>query len=301
MPDYYWYLKGLCHLLPQYAGVVFSRNKVKLPEIKFYSDRQTVDLIVNSGMSLTRFGDGEFAWMNGKRLESYQTLSDNFVRDLRAAFMSKDSNVIIGIPYGIFDSSHCNLRARLWWRIIRETTGRDTFPLLAVGKIYAKSNITRPYIDYRDRKFSADAFANLRRIWDGRDVCFVEGEQTRLGMGNNLFDNAKSIRRILCPAKDAYERLDEIQEAVCRNVSKDVLILAALGPTASILAVRLARLGYQAVDIGHVDVEYIWFKNHSVLRDSIPGKYVNESGEKFTEDIYANDPVYRESIICEVL
>ena len=40
---------------------------------------------------------------------------------------------------------------------------------------------------------------------------------------------------------------------------KNKLILIALGPTATILAYDLYKLGYRAIDIGHIDIEYEWF------------------------------------------
>mgnify|MGYP002508750043 CR=1 FL=1 len=39
-------------------------------------------------------------------------------------------------------------------------------------------------------------FENLKRIWDKREVLIVEGSQTRLGVGNDLFANAAGIRRM---------------------------------------------------------------------------------------------------------
>ena len=36
-------------------------------------------------------------------------------------------------------------------------------------------------------------------------------------------------------------------------------MLIALGPTATILAYDLAEKGVQALDVGHIDIEYEWF------------------------------------------
>jgi hypothetical protein len=41
---------------------------------------------------------------------------------------------------------------------------------------------------------------------------------------------------------------------------KNILILISLGPTATVLAYDLAKLGYWAIDIGHIDNEYEWLK-----------------------------------------
>lgn len=120
-------------------------------------------------------------------------------------------------------------------------------------------------------------------------------------MGNDLFDNATSIKRIICPAENAYSKLEAIKSSIRLNVEKDTLILGALGPTASILASQLCDEGYQFVDIGHVDVEYMWYLRHAILRETIEGKYVNESGVKTCSDVYDNDSTYINSIIDRVL
>ena len=57
---------------------------------------------------------------------------------------------------------------------------------------------------------------------------------------------------------------------------KKRLILIALGPTASILAYDLYKLGYQAIDIGHIDLEYEWYLRNCTRPVLIENKYVNE-------------------------
>ena len=52
----------------------------------------------------------------------------------------------------------------------------------------------------------------------------------------------------------------------------------ALGPTATVMAYDLAKLGYQAIDIGHVDIEYEWFLMKAIHKVPIQNKYVNEAG-----------------------
>ena len=51
------------------------------------------------------------------------------------------------------------------------------------------------------------------------DCVFVEGDKTRMGVGNDLFDNAKSIQRILCPSESAFDNYDAILEA-CKKLPR---------------------------------------------------------------------------------
>ena len=293
-----WYRES--KMFPEYVRAIVKDKGTVYPKLNFYSDIETVDLIVNENKSLSRFGDGEIKWMCHQKLESFQTYSEELAEGLRRAYFSDNSNLLIGIPYGIIDSRKCSWGARMHWRSIRREFFEAIQDLGKLDRTFCNASITRPYIDYNDREYSEECFKNLRRIWEGRNIVFVEGNKTKLGMGNDLFSNAKTIKRILCPAENAFEKIDSIKQSVRKNVEKSSLILAALGPTATILAADLCEEGYQIVDVGHVDVEYIWFIRHDLLRNPIDGKYVNESGQKFQSNLYENDKEYVDLIIDRI-
>ena len=299
MPKRIVYVLSLLKDFPIYLKA--TKDNVQLPNIDFYTNEETVSLIVDERKSLARFGDGEFMWMAGESMPSFQSYSPEFGQDLIKAFTSKNDNLLIGIPYGVFDASKCNLSARMHWRIIGTNFLTRLEKFVDKSRKYCDASITRPYIDYRDRHFSEATFNLLKRIWDGKDIVIVEGEKTKLGMGNDLLSNAKSIKRIICPAENAYGVLNKIKDSIHKNVKKDTLIISALGPTASILAAQLCDEGYQFIDVGHVDVEYMWFLKHSISRETIEGKYVNESGVKTCSRIYDNDDSYVHSVIDRVL
>ena len=299
LPDRIVYGYSIARTIPEYLKAL--SQKMNIPKIKFYSNEETVLLIINERKSLSRFGDGEFMWMSGESLPSFQEYSTEFAKDLSVAFKNKNTNLLVGIPYGVFDSSKCNIYAKMHWKIIQVNFLTRLLKFMDEDRVYSDASITRPYIDYKDRDYSLSIFNLLKHIWDKRDIIIVEGEKTKLGMGNNLFDNAKSIKRIICPAENAYRRLDDIKNSIRTNVNKDNLILGALGPTASILASQLCDEGYQFVDIGHVDVEYMWYLKHAILRETIEGKYVNESGVRSCSDLYDKDERYLNSIIDKIL
>lgn len=54
------------------------------------------------------------------------------------------------------------------------------------------------------------------------------------------------------------------------------MVILALGPTATVLASALADCGVQALDIGHIDIEYEWFLKGTKTRVAVSGKYTNE-------------------------
>ena len=123
---------------------------------------------------------------------------------------------------------------------------------------------------------------------------------SRLGVGNNLFDNAKSIKRIICPSLNSFKVYNKILKSV-KKLKDKRLILIALGPTATILAFDLSILGYQAIDIGHVDIEYEWFLRKVKRKIQIKNKFVLEVRRTKYHFTKVNDSKYYKQIISYLL
>jgi glycosyltransferase family protein len=159
------------------------------------------------------------------------------------------------------------------------------------------SMISRFYIRYKNLTGIDNYVKKLKQIWDNRNIIIVEGEASKLGVGNDLFDNAASIRRILCPKVDAFRKYDEILSAVKKNYIENDLVLVALGPTATCLAFDLSKEGIQALDVGHLDIEYEWFLCGAKEKIPVKNKHVNEVGELGESLENCKDVLYQKQII----
>ena len=49
-----------------------------------------------------------------------------------------------------------------------------------------------------------------------------------------------------------------------------------LGPTAKVLVSDLARQGYQAIDLGHIDSEYEWYEMGATYKVKLTNKHTAE-------------------------
>ena len=163
---------------------------------------------------------------------------------------------------------------------------RDTWlKYIDKDREYCTANLTRLYIRYKDKSNTGIHFSIMKEIWKDRDVLICEGEQTRVGVGNDLLEGCRSVRRVICPAEDAFEKYDEILNILKRE-PKETLIIMALGPTATVLAYDLAKDGHQALDMGHFDIEYEWYLRNATKKEKINNKYTNEvSGGNATENV----------------
>lgn len=278
-----------------------NQEQVSYPIIR--SAREAIEEVIQKGKSLVRFGDGEFATMEGQIRAKFQTEVDQkLAQRLYEVLRNQEENIVTAIAdnYGNLDKYTINSQREIRMYMTPEVR-KSHMRLLLPGKVYYNAYLSRPYALYADKDAQKmkEKFLHLRGLWEKRDCVFIEGEKTRMGVGNDLFKNAKSIARILAPAENAfkvYERLFYI----AKQCKKDVLFLLALGPTATVLAYDLAMAGYQALDIGHLDLEYEWYLQGTGGRTAVPHKYNNEypGGEQVQE---IADAVYEEQIIAKCL
>lgn len=263
------------------------------------SIEDTVNLIVSDKLSVSRYGDGEVFMMANQMNESFQTYNKVIAQKLKNIIINPIDNHITCIPDIFDDLSKYNDLAMNWYSKFLSRKKYLWYKYFDLNRVYGNSLFTRCYMDLVDKAPCNNYFELLRKIWQDRDIVFIEGEFSRLGYGNDLFDGSKSIRRILAPAVNAYERYDEILREV-KRLNKDCLILIALGATATCLAYDLAKNGYQAIDLGHVDIEYEWMKMGANEKVPIPSKYVNEAGKHGRKEEILNDNSYQQQIIAKI-
>lgn len=258
---------------------------------------ETLQYIVDHKSSICRYGDGEFNIALGVDI-GFQHLKNDMSERMNQVLQSDEENIMIAIPSIFGNLSMFSAFSEPWWREYRLQKLPKLKKLLKSDRIYFNSLCTRFTSDYREDQ--ADKLIPIyRQIWDNRDVYIVEGEQTRIGVGNDLLDNAANIYRILAPAKNAYDAYDRIIASVKAHVPERALLIIALGPTATIMAYDLAQMGYQALDLGHFDIQYEYHIRGIHTKEPIPGKYVNEAAAagQTVDDSAIKDTRYKASIV----
>lgn len=224
--------------------------------------------------SICRFGEGELSIVCGKDL-NFQKSTPELAEKLKDILKEEQKFCYVGIPSSINTFEGLTYKSRIFWIVSMLKYRSKWIQLLNPNIEYLSAQVTRFYMDFEDKSKSKHHFKLMKTIWEKRDVVICEGEQTRMGIGNDLLDNCNSIKRIICPSENAFEKYHEIL-TVLKQKPKDSLILLALGPTATILAYELAKEGYIALDVGHLDIEYEWFLKNAVEKEKIDNKYVNE-------------------------
>lgn len=276
-------------------------NITKKQQLKILTTNETIDKI-NEGFSIARFGDGEFKWMLNIKQNSFQTQNEKLRIRLSEIILNTNNNdkILIAIPDVLVTLENRTIEAKAYWAKFYVDNYKKINNFLNSNTIYGNANLTRVYMGYqnKDKNEIQSKFDKIKTIWNKKDVLIVEGENTKLGIGNDLFDNTNSIQRIICPSTNAFDLYDEILKATIKNANNKI-VLISLGPTATVLSYDLSLQNIQALDIGHIDVEYCWFKMGVKKKSAIKGKAVNEvNNNRF--DIIDDDNYYKNQIICRI-
>lgn len=272
------------------------------PKYKISLIEETIDDIIQNRKSISRLGDADFLLLIGARDVSYQKLSPEISAKLKEVVERRDDRIIIGLPDTLNSTRGCNRNSKIHWKLFLNTHGKKLAKYLDVNYEYGNSNITRFYIDAKDKTIVKSYFDKFKSIWQGKDIVIIEGKYSRLGVGNDLMNGAKSIKRILAPHKDAFQVYDQLKEILLEFPKKTIFIFA-LGPTATILCSELAVEGYWSIDVGNIDIEYMWMQMGATEKVPVKGRFSVETGNKLTTDLILDPIIYKDyfdSIIKEI-
>ena len=259
----------------------------------------TLDKIITSKCSVSRYGDGEFSLISGKSL-FFQPFYPVLQQKLQEILISERNNHIVCIPYAIIDTKDFVDSAKSYWKRYLSINRHKIYKKLDLNKNYFDSLVTRLYVDYSDKNKAAERFTKFKFLWHEKNVLIVEGDKSRLGVGNDLFSNAKAIGRIICPSIDAFAKYDVIVKSIEDHQSNYDLILLALGPTATVIAYDLYDLNCPVVDIGHIDIEYEWFCNKADFKVPVKNKFIGEIPGGTDVNESCDDIDYKKSLLTTI-
>ena len=266
-------------------------------QISVLSIDQSLDYLLEKGASVVRFGDGEMDLIAGRGIP-YQEYDPELSARLREMMaMESNERLMICLSDVFTGLERYSIDAQNFWKAHLQHHLADYLEICR-APWYGSTFISRPYIDLEDKTPSAGYFAKLKQLWQDKDLLIVEGLTSRSGVGNDLFDGARSIKRIICPSRNAYSKLEDIKQAV-REHADNRLILTMLGPTAKVLVYDLVQEGYRVLDIGHIDSEYEWFQMGARHKVKLSHKHTAE--HNFDQDIeFRDDQAYDSQIVANL-
>lgn len=271
-----------------------SYYNMVMPSIRVMSRINTINLIKSRNLNVIRFGDGEFEIISGGHI-SYQNNNRILAKKLENILLTPaDTKSLVCVP-GVFNGMiDYTDKSRKYWLDCLRLRHKLIRKISRTDYVYGNSMISRPYMDFKNKKYAGEIFRNLKSIWSNKNLLIVEGETTRSGIGNDLFNSAKKVSRIICPSHDAFTKKEEIEKKILLH-KNDCLILLMLGPTAKVITKELEYIDNQILDIGHIDSEYEWYQHGFTEKKQLLNKETAEV--KSTEIYQVSDPQYYKQIV----
>ena len=277
---------------------VFKQEE--LFDISVMSIDETLDELMKTEKSLIRFGDGEFNIMNGYSI-AFQEYNEELARGMKEILLTANQEEMLLCMPEVFKTFRgefpLDYNSEIFWKKELDRYA-DFFKEYCQSKTYGSAFISRPYIYSKDKTRAFDQFEKMKQLFEGKDLLIVEGATSRSGVGNDLFDKANSIKRIICPSHNAFSKIKEIKENIL-EYSEGRLILLMLGPTAKVLAYQLTQQGYRTLDLGHIDSEYEWMQMKAETKVQLKHKHTAEFN--FDQDIeFIDDEGYNRQIVTDL-
>lgn len=211
----------------------FSQN---YPEV--VGEVETVKLL-HEGYSIARYGDGEFNHCNGRRNVS-QFFDEKLSKELRDILAAPNSDkCLVGIP----PLRNPDMNKKEFW--LKGNRTKNYASHLNPTTTFYSSFITRP--DNAPWINNGAFYETIRDLWRDRDVILVTSQTKSLNP--ELMHDAKSVQLVIGPRQHAYAEIDRIEAEIGLT---DKRVFMCLGPTATVLAWRLAHKGVHALDMGHI-------------------------------------------------
>lgn len=282
----------------------FQKKEIQLP--KLLTMKETMEKIIRDNCSISRIGDGEYMLMLGRSI-NFQHYDEHLAERLEEVLKSNNSICLVAISdeFGSLDFfSQKKSKDEIRKFINMNNTRQLLYKKLNLKNVYGNAFITRPYMFLETQAEASYYFNSFKNLWNGKNVLIVEGEHTCFGVRNDLLDKVEICTRIIVPSFNAFSKYNDILQAIydwiAYNDKKKSIILAAVGPTATILAYDISKSGFQILDIGHLDLEYEWYIRHVQQAISIPYKYCDMIYEG-RHPSHIEDEIYETQIIKKIL
>lgn len=270
-------------------------------DIKVLDIQKTLSKLLTTRASLARFGDGEFDLIRGQNIP-YQNFNPKLAQQMKEMILSGgNSRLLIGLP-DVFEhleryNNFCN---NFYQSVFFPRNKEFLKEIEERHHTYVSTFLSRPYIDLVDKSKSKKYFAGLKKLWDQRDLLIVEGVYSRSGENNDLFANARSIKRIICPPNNAFAKREQIETEI-KKYGEGKLVLLMLGPTAKIIVHDLYQImDEQLIDLGHIDSEYEWMRMGATTKVKIPHKHTAEFNYDDPQVQLLHDPAFDQQVISRI-
>ncbi|WP_165443961.1 GT-D fold domain-containing glycosyltransferase [Lachnoclostridium sp. Marseille-P6806] len=274
----------------------WNRRFRKAGALRVESIGDTIKRVGEEERSLVRFGDGELQLIRGRSIPT-QAYDSVLAGRLAGLLACPEEKLVVAIPQIFDDLSLFVPASRTFWMDHLLFCRRYYERFCRRDRVYGNAFFSRCYLTVQDRTPCERWFRDIRRLWAGAELVVVEGERSHNGVGNDLFGEARRVRRILCPSVNAFAVYDRILKA-CLEQPEGTLFLLSIGAAAKPLSYDLFQSGFRVIDIGNMDGEYEAFLHGVGGKNELSADKYELRGRQ--AHVKAGYGAYWDEIVCRV-
>ena len=256
-----------------FINYINKKSQHQIPNILNCVD--SIDLLINSNLSLCRFGDGELSLMHNRYSGLFQNWTPKLGNMLEEVLSSKDKNIAIGIfSYFYYSPQSLNTTQRIFFRSQGKTYRNILSKYINHDQTYLDACLSMPYHLFKNFNYQK-YFSKFQELWNNKDIVIICGKTVFSRIEYNIFDSANSIEWIYGPRVNAFDSFDNLLDKALKT-DKNKIKFIILGQTATVLSYVLAKKGHRAIDIGHIAKDYnSWRKQEIITHESV-GKFYDK-------------------------
>lgn len=225
---------------------------------KILNDQDSLDLILKTGKSFVRTGDGEVKIMMGLD-QPFQEYNSELANGLRKIFTDTNDNLLVGINRNYYIPGYIRNYNSFYRRYAYDY--RQYYKkLLRDDVTYIDATLTAFQFGTHEDSYTINKYSKWMEAFRGKDILIVCGEGILDKLEHDIFQFANSKRCIYGPARHAWRKHKELTERIKSEATKETIIIFILGMAGKVMTAELAKQGYTCWDVGHLAKYYDAFK-----------------------------------------
>jgi hypothetical protein len=225
---------------------------VKIDYPKVLGEFETLDLILQ-GWSIGRLGDGEANLLRGRKNVS-QIAVPALTTEMREFVAAPPKGCLVGLP--TLDPRCPRLEN---WKRYEPVFAPFTNSKVKYGSAFITRPDNAPWIDV------PEFYDKVESLWRDQEVTLV-GNGERSFTKEWLEERGARVHWVKCSYRDSYAQIDRLEQE-CLAAGRRAIL--ACGPTATVLAGRLARQKVHTIDLGHLAMLWRRYDNPKTVKREI--------------------------------
>ena len=235
----------------QYEFDLTDGNSIK-PKILDGDD--SFELIMKTGKSFVRTGDGEVKLMMGMD-QPFQIYESELADGLRKLLSEKNDNLLVGINRNYYIPGYVRDFSPFYRR-----NGYDYRQyykkILNPEIIYIDATLTGFQFGTHKEKSTIDRYEKWKNAFKDKNIVIVCGEGVLDKLQYDVFEKAKSKKYIYGPSKNAWSKKNSLIAQIKETTYNESIIVFILGMAGKVMAAELTEEGYVCWDVGHLAKYY---------------------------------------------